>query len=88
MKTLALTLVLITNAHAGYDDDFGRLSEDFPINRGPNVEADLDRLQRGYDRMPPVMPSMINPPKNEGSTYFGPDQWCRSDGSNTFCFRR
>ena len=88
MKTLALTLVLITNAHAyndglelGYDDDY-------PVHRYPTVEDNLNRPREYVMPSIPVMPSMITNPRNEGSTYFGPDQWCRSDGSNTFCFRR
>ena len=86
MKTLALTLVLITNAHADYDD-LGRITDDLPIHRYPSVE---DNIRPREYVMPsiPVMPSMITLPKDRGSTYFGPDQWCRSDGDNTFCFKR
>ena len=86
MKTLALTLVLITNAHAYNDGVELGYDEAYPIHRYPTVEENLDR-PRDYV-MPPVMPSMIKLPEDRGSTYFGPDQWCRSDGDNTFCFKR
>lgn len=86
MKATLLTLILAANAHA-YEDGL-ELSNDMdpPIHRYPTVEDNLNQPRQYV--MPPVMPSMIELPKERGSTYFGPDQWCRSDGDNTFCFKR
>lgn len=88
MKTLALAMILLPAiALADYDDGYGN-DDNLPIHRYPTVEDPLNRPREYVLPPTPVMPSMITLPKDRGSTYFGPDQWCRSDGDNTFCFKR
>ena len=94
MKTLALAMILLPAiALADYDDGYAN-DDDYPrLNQTRRILDDEPRAD-------PLYPSPMLPNLNRreygprpgygdpGGTYFGPHQWCRSDGSNTFCFNR